>query len=181
MEKWFNRPHNSINEKNLQNVGLKGNINYIKPYNMTFLSCQNKLFMLRLFKQKLTIAKFALINFINADHTLITQILGLKTEEKCFFVIQIPVTKIIGKTAILTIFCFCVYLFLITQFGNLCSYCSNLMYNDATCGIFFVMLITCFFPKKVLEIKILPHLLKHLSCFFGLKKLLRLISQSRNG
>ena len=50
MEKWFNRPHNSINEKNLQNVGLKGNINYIKPYNMTFLSCQNKLFMLRLFK-----------------------------------------------------------------------------------------------------------------------------------
>ena len=35
-----------------------------------------------------------------------TQIFGLKTEKKYFFVIQIPVTKIIGKSAIWTIFCF---------------------------------------------------------------------------
>ena len=27
MEKWVNRPHISINEKSLQNLGLKGNIN----------------------------------------------------------------------------------------------------------------------------------------------------------
>ena len=27
IEKWINRPHISINEKNLQNLGLKGNIN----------------------------------------------------------------------------------------------------------------------------------------------------------
>ena len=26
-EKWLNRPHISINDKNLQNIGLKGNIN----------------------------------------------------------------------------------------------------------------------------------------------------------
>ena len=37
---------------------------------------------------------------------MVTQIFGLKTEENCFFVIQIPVTKIIGKTGIWTIFCF---------------------------------------------------------------------------
>ena len=37
---------------------------------------------------------------------MITQILGLKTEEKCFFFIQISVKRIIGKTAIWTIFCF---------------------------------------------------------------------------
>ena len=36
---------------------------------------------------------------------MVTQIFGLKTEEKCFFVIQIPVTKIIKKTAIWTNFC----------------------------------------------------------------------------
>ena len=27
MEKWLNHPHISINEKNLQNIGLNGNIN----------------------------------------------------------------------------------------------------------------------------------------------------------
>ena len=27
MEKWFNRPHISIDEKNLQSLGLKGNSN----------------------------------------------------------------------------------------------------------------------------------------------------------
>ena len=37
---------------------------------------------------------------------MVTQIFSLKTKDKCFFVIQIPVTKIIGKTAIWTIFCF---------------------------------------------------------------------------
>ena len=33
---------------------------------------------------------------------MVTQIFGLKTEEKCLFVIHIPVKKIIGKTAIWT-------------------------------------------------------------------------------
>ena len=37
---------------------------------------------------------------------MVSQILDLKTEEKCFFVIQIPVAKFIGKTAIWTILCF---------------------------------------------------------------------------
>ena len=32
--------------------------------------------------------------------------LGLRTEEKCFFVIQIPVRKVIGKAATWTIMCF---------------------------------------------------------------------------
>ena len=27
MEKWLNRPHISINDENLQNIGVKGNIN----------------------------------------------------------------------------------------------------------------------------------------------------------
>ena len=62
--------------------------------------------MLRLFKQWCTIAKFVLIVLINTQQFLVTQILGLKRKEKCFFVIRIPVTKIIGKTSIWTIFCF---------------------------------------------------------------------------
>ena len=37
---------------------------------------------------------------------LAVQIFGLKTEEKCLFVIQIPVTKIVGKTALWTNFLF---------------------------------------------------------------------------
>ena len=35
-----------------------------------------------------------------------TQVFVLKTEEKCFFVIQIKVTKLIGETAIWTNFYF---------------------------------------------------------------------------
>ena len=42
----------------------------------------------------------------NTYHVLITQMLGLKREEKCFFVIQISLNKFIEKTAIWTIFCF---------------------------------------------------------------------------
>ena len=73
---------------------------------MTFLSFQKKFLMLRLFKQWLTIAKFVLIVLINTYQLLVTQILGLKREEKYFFVIRIPVTKIIAKTSIWTFFCF---------------------------------------------------------------------------
>ena len=35
-----------------------------------------------------------------------TQIFGLKTKEKCFFIIHIKVTKLIGKTATWTNFYF---------------------------------------------------------------------------
>ena len=38
MEKWVNHPHISINDKILQNLGLKGNIYKILPYQITFLS-----------------------------------------------------------------------------------------------------------------------------------------------
>ena len=80
--------------------------------------------MLRFFQQWLSIAKFVLIVLIKTYHLLVTQTFGLKTEEKCFFVIQIPVTKIIGKTAIWTNFCFlvspsnytnCTFMFLMQQ------------------------------------------------------------------
>ena len=43
---------------------------------------------------------------VNEKNLFVSHILGLKTEEKCFFDIQIPVTKIIGKTAIWTILSF---------------------------------------------------------------------------
>ena len=51
MEKWVNGPHLCINAKNLQNLGLKGNINYIKAYQVTFLSVSKEFLMLWLFKQ----------------------------------------------------------------------------------------------------------------------------------
>ena len=73
---------------------------------MTFLSFEKEFLMLQLFKLWLTIAKFPLIVLTNIQHFLFTQILGLKIEEKCFFVIQIPETKVIGKTAAWTIFSF---------------------------------------------------------------------------
>ena len=73
---------------------------------MAFLSFQKEFLMLWLLKQWLNIAKFALIVLIKTEHLLVTQIFGLKTEEKSFFVIQIPLTKTIAKTAIWTNFCF---------------------------------------------------------------------------
>ena len=66
--------------------------------------------MLQLFKGCLTIAKLASIALIKTQHLLITEIFGLTTEQKCVFVIKIKVTKIIGKTAIWTNFCFWVSL-----------------------------------------------------------------------
>ena len=57
-----------------------------------------------------------------------------------------------------------------------CSWYSNPIYNDAPCGIFFVMLIILCYLKQIWKIKILPHLPRFLSCLFGLQKLLRLIS-----
>ena len=53
--------------------------------------------MLRLIKWWLTITNFALI---------VGLILGLRTEKKYFFAIQIPVIKIIGKADTWTTFCF---------------------------------------------------------------------------
>ena len=32
MEKWLSGPHLSVNEKSLQNLGLKGKINQIEAY-----------------------------------------------------------------------------------------------------------------------------------------------------
>ena len=32
MEKWVKRPHISVNEKNVQNLGLKRKVNSIQPY-----------------------------------------------------------------------------------------------------------------------------------------------------
>ena len=49
MENWVNDPHLSINEKNLQNLGLKGNIQ-IEAYLVTFLSVSKEFLMLRLCK-----------------------------------------------------------------------------------------------------------------------------------
>ena len=43
------------------------------------------------------------------------------------------------------------YLLLITQIGCLCSWYSNLMYNDTSHGIFLVILIIWFFLKKNLK------------------------------
>ena len=62
--------------------------------------------MLQLLKQYFTIARFASIALIIIKHLLITQIVGLKTEQKCLFKIQTKVTIIIGKTAIWKNFCF---------------------------------------------------------------------------
>ena len=50
--------------------------------------------------------QFALIILIKTLHLLIIQVLSLKTEEECFFLIQIPVKKKNRKSAIWTTFCF---------------------------------------------------------------------------
>ena len=69
---------------------------------------------------------------------LAVQIFGLKTEEKCLFVIQIPVTKIVGKTALWTNFLFLVsppnytnwtYMFLTQQSHVQCRVLLNLLCN----------------------------------------------------
>ena len=73
---------------------------------MAFSLFKIEFLMLRFFKKRLIIAVFDLIVLSNAYRVLISQILGLKREEKCFFVIQISLTKIIEKTTIWTIFCF---------------------------------------------------------------------------
>ena len=50
MEKWVSGPQFSINEKNFQKLGVKGNINYIEAYQVTFLSISKEFLMLWLFK-----------------------------------------------------------------------------------------------------------------------------------
>ena len=62
--------------------------------------------MIRLFRQRLIIAKFTLIVLTNTWLLSVSHILGLKTEQKCLLVNQIPVAKISGKTATWTIFSF---------------------------------------------------------------------------
>ena len=124
--------------------------------------------------------KFFLIVLINTQYFLVIQILDLEKEEKCFFVIQIPVTKVIGKTAIWTNFCFWVsppnytnwaFMFLMQQSDVQWRVLWNLLCNA----------VVLFYLKKIWKIKILPHLPRYLSCLFGLQKLLRLISWWRNG
>ena len=67
----------------------------------------------------------------------------------------------------------CGYLLLITQIRHLCSSCSNLMYNDASCQIFFVVLINLFYLERIWKTKILLHLTRYLSCLFGLQKIVK--------
>ena len=50
MEKCVNGPHLCINAKNLQNLGQKGNTNYIEAYQVTFLGVSKEFLMLCLFK-----------------------------------------------------------------------------------------------------------------------------------
>ena len=104
---------------------------------------------------------------------MVTQILALKRKEKCFFVIRIPVTKIVGKTSILTIFCFWVFplnytnlefMLLIQQSHAQLSILRNLL-----CKAHHLIL-----PEKKWKIMILPHLTRYLSCLFWLQKLLKL-------
>ena len=78
----------------------------------------------------------------------------------------------IGKTIVWTTF-LSGYLVLITQIGNLCSWCSNLLYNHASSGIFFVMFKIWFYLKKIWKIKILPHLHWYFCSLFGFQKLFR--------
>ena len=47
MEKWVMHPHIYINEKNLKNLGLKSNIYYILPYQMTFFIFSKRVFDVR--------------------------------------------------------------------------------------------------------------------------------------
>ena len=47
MKKCLKRSHISIDEKNLQNLGLKKTVNLIQPREMAFLSFQKEFFMLR--------------------------------------------------------------------------------------------------------------------------------------
>ena len=113
---------------------------------------------------------------ITTKHLFVTWIFGLKLEEKCFFVIQISVTKIIGKTVIWTNFRFWVSLPNYTNLGfmfltqqshvQLC-----VLWNLHCKANNFVLL-----EKKKRKIKILRHLPRHIGCLFGLKNLLRLIS-----
>ena len=59
---------------------------------------------------------------------------------------------LLWKTAIWTIF-FSGFLLLITKIENLCSWCSNLMYNDTFSWIFFVMLVIWGLPEKNIKNK----------------------------
>ena len=67
------------------------------------------------------------------------------------------------------------YLLVIMQIGNFCFWCSNLMCNNVSNIIFFVMFIIWFYLKKMWKINILPQLLKYLCGLFGFQKLLRLM------
>ena len=64
--------------------------------------------------------QFSLIVLINTLYLLVIQILGLKAEEKFFFLIQIPVNNRLEKL-LLGQFFVSRYLLLITQIGHLYS------------------------------------------------------------
>ena len=120
--------------------------------------------------------KFIIFQWSNSnDFTILSgknreseNVIQCDTEERCFFVIQIPVTKIIRKTAIWTMFCFWVsphsyinwvYMFLMQQ-SHVQWYVSWYLFCNANNLVF-------------LDFKILPDLPRYLSCLFGLQKLLR--------
>ena len=100
---------------------------------------------------------------------MVIHILGTKTEEKFFFVIQISVSQLL-ENCFWTIYCFWVYprnyanwefTFLMQQ--------SHVQWHSS--GVFFVVLIIWIYLKNIWKIKILPHLPRYLSCLFGLQKL----------
>ena len=61
IEKWVNRRYFFIDEKNLQNLGLTGQLISAYLYYMIILSFQSQFVVLRLVKQWLTVANSVLI------------------------------------------------------------------------------------------------------------------------
>ena len=102
------------------------------------------------------------------------QILGLKHKRNVSLLFRFQWQKLFEKLRFGQFFASS-YLLLITQIASLCSSCSNLTYNNASSGIFFIMFKIWIYLKKIWKIKILLDLTRYLSCLFGLQKLLRLI------
>ena len=106
MKKSLTHPPYFYQSENLAKYKFKRKHQFNLTILNDFLFISNKFLVLQLFKQWLSIVKIGLVVMITTKHLFVTQIFGLKLEEKCFFVIQISVTKIIGKTVIWTNFRF---------------------------------------------------------------------------
>ena len=63
------------------------------------------------------------------------------------------------------------HLLFIAQIWNLCSNSNNLIYSDASSGIFVVKFIVWFYLENFWKIKILPHLHRYWRCLSGFQKL----------